>query len=272
MGNLARGHVRLRIHGAHGGAVSAAVFARKLGTLVKALKAADTVANGRVLHDYEIADLKPTSALVDLKEIPIPQFEKLASSTSAVPVLAECITAIQTGDVEATTTFGRCTDLIAALAVGAEKSFGYGELWVKPEDPVRVDTLLDDLAKTVIKAGRAKPEAAATWFKGFAYGAFDGQVKEVDLRGAMPQVKLILSAGGKEIDCIFREFDIQQIKNVLDQRVRVEGKAIYDGKSGLPRRVEINAISAISSDVDFSKWRGSFEPFTPQDWDSDNDA
>lgn len=107
------------------------------------------------------------------------------------------------------------------------------------------------------------------WFSGAAIGTFDGFLHFVDLRGALPEIKLTLSAGGKQIDCVCRDDDVETIRGSLNKRVRITGRAIYDGRSGLPRRVEVISIAPVGEPADFTKWRGSFEPFTAPEWPGD---
>jgi hypothetical protein len=80
----------------------------------------------------------------------------------------------------------------------------------------------------------------------------------VDLRGALPEVKLILIAGGKELDSVFRDIDIEHIRGALNRRVRVEGIAFYDGRAGLPSCIEGTSINLINEPGDFTRWRGAF--------------
>lgn len=110
------------------------------------------------------------------------------------------------------------------------------------------------------------------WYKGTADGSFDGTVKAADLRGALPQITLVLTAGGAQLECICRADDIETIRSALDRRARVYGRAIYDGTGGLPRRVEVRKIEVASDNRDFTRWRGAFEPFELEpDWVDDED-
>ena len=108
------------------------------------------------------------------------------------------------------------------------------------------------------------------WFSGSAFGSFDGEVRAVDLRGSLPEIKLILSAGGKQIDCICRGIDIENIRSALNRRVRISGLAIYDGTSGLPRRLEAREVSLVAPGADFTRWKGAFEPFEALEWEPDD--
>ena len=109
-----------------------------------------------------------------------------------------------------------------------------------------------------------------SWFKGSAVGTFDGEIKEADLRGSIPKVIIRLTAGNKDIDCVCPGLSVDDIKSVLNQRVRLTGTAYYDGDSGLPIRIEVTSIPIpIKRAVDFTRWRGSFETFAPE-WDGDH--
>jgi hypothetical protein len=273
---LRAGEVRLRVHGRRDGSserVPASVFAQKLSILVRALRAADAAVNGRVTHDYVISDLKLGSALVELREEEIPKFG-LFEKHSGVNAFDDCVEAIREGSIVRARNFGKCAVYVSQLAKGSGHRFGYAELWIDHERPFRVDEFLLEQTEVVIGGPELSSafDQAQRWYKGIARGTFEGVVKEVDLRGALPEVKLILTAGGKELDCVFCDVDIERIRQALDRRVRVQGTAYYDGRSGLPRRVEVTAIAPIKEPGDFTRWRGTFDPFTAPEWESDFDC
>ena len=124
------------------------------------------------------------------------------------------------------------------------------------------------MAITVALPSFAGPEPRQ-WFVGVAYGSFDGTIRAVDLRGALPEVKFVLTAGGKQIDCVFRGSDVEVLCQALNQRVRVTGRATYDGRSGLPRRIDHPSIVILNEPTDFSSWRGAFEPLESTSWDTE---
>jgi len=49
----------------------------------------------------------------------------------------------------------------------------------------------------------------------------------------------------------------------------VFGRAIYDGSTGLPRRVEVTKIEAIRQG-DITRWKGSLNSFILEDWEGGN--
>jgi hypothetical protein len=103
------------------------------------------------------------------------------------------------------------------------------------------------------------------WFRARLTAPFEGAVKEVDLRGALPEIKLMLGTGTRRSLASCRNISVERIRSALDRRVRVFGRAVYDGKSGLPRRVEITSIDPIASGHDFTEWKAPSGPSTPQD-------
>jgi hypothetical protein len=100
------------------------------------------------------------------------------------------------------------------------------------------------------------------WFRGVCIGSLDGSLH---LRGA--DVVLRLTAGGREIPCQVPCGLEADISGVFGQRVRVTGEMHYDGKSGLPKRVDIIEIPhVIKVDADLARWRGAFKPFDIEPW------
>jgi hypothetical protein len=271
---LEAGEIRLRVHGRQrerdGDLVPGSVFAQKLLILLRGLRAADAAVNGKVKYDYVISDLRIGSALVELREEEIRE-HGLLESRSGISAFDDCVDAIRQGSVERALSFGRCPVYVSQLAKGSGRRFGYAELWIADESPLRVDEFLLEQTEAVIEGPerRIQPETSRRWYKGITRGAFEGEVKEVDLRGAIPEIKLILSAGGKELDCVFRDVDVERIREALNRRVRVEGTAYYDGRSGLPRRVEVRSVESVVEPGDFTRWRGAFETFVPPEWEDD---
>ena len=267
---LRPGMVRLRVHGRPSvgtrDIVDATVFARKLAILIQAIRAATSVYNRRAAFDYAIVGLRRGSATVEVEEIPRRPSMIQASGVEAFEL---CVNAVYEGNFERARGFGRCPEYLEKLSRGANEQFGYGELWINGHTLVRVDSFLQDQGRAAMGL---PPKVAApeepNWFRGIARSSFVGQILEADFRGALPQGKLILAAGGREIDCVFRDIDVEELRNYLKgPRVRVEGRAIYDGKFGLPRRVEVSLITPLIATGDFARWKGSFDPFDVPAWE-----
>lgn len=274
MEQLAHGEIEFRVHGPDPSTdeVSAGIFARQLATLVRALRAADKAANGKPAHDYVIARLHTSTPTALLAERPLPKFRgQIFSGHSGVNAFADCVSAITMGERDRALAYGSCAKQVSRFA-----RVGYSEIWTPKAKVFRVDPFLTEQAESIVnpKAVKSRPEtdAAREWFRGVAQGSFDGEVKAADLRGALPQVKLLLTAGGAQIDCVCRAEDIEEIRAALNHRARVSGRAIYDGKGGLPRRVEVSKISIVPRARDFARWKGAFRPFEVEPWEGDSNG
>lgn len=255
--------IEFRLHGLTGeahGRVSARLFANKLKQFVSALEAADAIANGTVVHTYDLVQMHMSQPTAVLAERPRPSFsEDLAPS---IPVFTEAVEGIKTGDARVDR-LAPVIRRIALLTAGAGTTFGFVEARPEGDEVVRIDKFLRD------RAAEVRSRAGHRWFDGAVMGSFDGTLEYVDIRGDLPQIKLTLTAGGKEIDCICRKDDIDTIKESLDRRVRVYGRAIYSGAHPMPVRVEINSFEPVKADADFTRWKGSFRPFAAASWDGE---
>ncbi|WP_374411039.1 hypothetical protein [Novosphingobium colocasiae] len=254
--------IELKLHGLtreDHGRVPGRLFATKLTQLINALEAADEIANGDMIHDYVLANMhmsEPTAILTEIPRAP----DK--PGTSAIPTFNDAVEGIKVHDAARIVRLSPVVKRIGTLTAGAETRFGFAEIRTGNQ-VVRVD---DFLRK---RALAAKKDTKGPWYEGVAYGSFDGVLEYVDVRGAIPQVKLTLSAGGREIDCVCRREDIDALGASLSHRVRVHGKCIYVSASPLPMRVEVSSIEPVKPDGDLARWVGSFRPFTIDSWDGD---
>lgn len=275
MDQIEEGRVRLRVHGADADreedSVPALVFAAKLATLVRAINAADKAVNGKVSHEIKIEKLSSSAPTALLAEEFIPQKMKIGYA-SGIGAFADCVGAILEGRADQARQYGSCVEHVYRLTTGARKKFEYAEVWVHNQI-FRVDQFLSERSEAIFRPELYKAEVQAdlTFFSGVAFGSFDGTVQVADMRGSLPAIKLVLSAGGKQLDCICKDFHVEKIRMALNRRVRVSGKAFYDGRSGLPRRIEVFDIEGTSPDVDFTKWKGSFEQFDVPGWEGDGE-
>lgn len=262
---LGAGQIKLRVIGlpAMNDRVLAKVFARKLTSLIKAVEAADKAANGRARYDYVIVDLKPTSASVTVEE----QRTVQEIPESSVAVLGDCVNAVNDGRFNAARAFPGCVTHLHQLAKDVGEKFSRAELTINGFQPVIVDRIFLDHA-AIASRPAASESAAPEWFKGTAIGDFEGKILEIDLRGNVPTGILRLTAGGREIPCEFPSLDGDKITQFMEQRVRVVGDALYDGRSGFPVRLRIRDEPRIlKPNADIFRWKGAFEKFDLGDWD-----
>ncbi len=257
--------IELKVHGLTSqdhGRVPARVFANKLKQLVSVLEAADTFRNGRIMHSYVLASMHMSEPTAVLAEIPLDAQASLAES--AIPPFRQAIESIKTQD----TNIEKLAPIIrkiSLLASGAESKFSFAEIKTSGENIVRIDEFLRKRTNSVRRA------SAEQWFTGAAFGSFDGKLEYVDTRGSLPQIKLLLTAGGKEIDCVCRREDVETLGDALTKRVRIYGRSIYDGSNPLPIRIEVTSIEPVSEGSSFSHWKGSFRPFNELPWESDSE-
>ncbi len=281
MENIARNQVLFALHPPGAGEfLDAAVFGKKVSQLVRALEAADrAVNNGRRENAYGVFKLSSSAPTLILIERPAhPQADIEHLGRSGIAAFDRCAAAIVEGDVVTAQAYGDCARAIRKLSSrgrGTSPKFGYGEVWPGGGDVIRIDPFLERRTIEAI-AGEpayqaAKPVDAPRWFRGVVDGTFEGELQEVDLRGAVPECALVVGPA-RQIDCIFRESELPQIGHALTSRarVRVSGRAIYDGRSGLPARLQITDVEEIQqTGVDFLQWRGAFEPFPLESWEED---
>jgi hypothetical protein len=96
------------------------------------------------------------------------------------------------------------------------------------------------------------------FYRGRAIGSFDGELQEIDNRGMILRGKLILTAGGAEIDCVMNKERVPEAREAFDKRVIIEGNAYYDGQDQLPTRIDVASIKIINGRSDLLRWRGAF--------------
>ena len=246
------------------GHVLADVFARKLAIFVKAMEAADRSANGQKHFDYVIVDLKATSAAAVVQETrsnrAVPQF-------SSAETFGDCMRAIDDARYEVARRHMECVTYIAAMAKDADKTFDHIQVTVNGFEPIIADKVFLARAQEATRL----PDKQS-WFRGTAIATFDGTVVVEDIRDiSSPRLVLRLTAGGKEIECHWLGFSSEEHHNVLGKRVRVQAKAHYDGKSGLPVRLDIlQAPTLIKPKPDFLRWGSTFRPFDVSDWEGDH--
>ena len=265
----AKGEIRFKIHGlptdGGGKLVDAEVFARKVNAIVKALEAADEEANGAQQHRYLISELKIGSAQIGIREEA--RSTRTRPEHSSIATLLDCTKAVSRSNYAAAVRYGDVLEAVQRISAGADDQFAYIEMGAPDDTPIRVDDFLYDQAKLMLKE-RASAVESIVYYRGHAREAFDGTIKAADLRGELPRVKLILTAGGKEIDCICKRLTDDQVREALNRRVWAEGIAVYNGKSALPSRIEIDKIAPLSADSDLTKWRGSLTAVPVTDWEN----
>jgi hypothetical protein len=85
----------------------------------------------------------------------------------------------------------------------------------------------------------------------------------------MLRAKLVLTAGGLEIDCVMNKDRVPEARNSFDKRVVIEGAAHYDGVRQIPSRLDIKSLRVVGDESNLLRWRGVFKSDVDinDDWD-----
>ncbi len=240
------------------GAVRADVFAKKMALLIKGLRAADKHVNKQKSLNYLITDLEYGSAVAVIDESEY-NLEKPAQKSS-IKLLQETVRGVNEGRSISKDMPKTLAKIIAEIGDGAEDTFSHGEIsMVGDEDNViRIDKFFDRRADRAFEEYSSLGDEC-TYFEGTTMGTFDGELKEVDLRGTVARAKLILIAGDIELDCICNSVTVDNLREALDKKVSVSALAHYNGKDRLPEQIEIKKIEMLNTEGNITKWRGAFE-------------
>lgn len=248
--------ITLTLHGlaVDNGLVRADVFLEKFRALLNSIKIADATLNGRKSHEVIITDLKISSATARVRE-KISVRKKTPAFAS--PFVAEALIAVYNGDrhidrypVELIKSFESLTKIDS-------KRLSHGEIGFTNNNVIRIDDYLARQTARAIDRMKGATEETECHFEGAAIGVFDGVLRELDSRGILVRGKLILTAGGREVECIFKRDDIPALRENFERRARVEAMAHYDGIDLLPVRLDVKRIDPIGVDTDLARWRGA---------------
>jgi hypothetical protein len=242
--------------------VAAELFTRKLREIIAALKRADKAVNSLVAHHYVISHLKMGSAEVGILEQPA-AMAKDHPPISSVSAFIDCGVSINRGDFAAAIRYSGLAQALYRVSRDSGEKFSHIDLYLDDAPILRVDDFFERQTATFLAA---EPRKSKARFTGSSVDAFDGYLKEVDLRGQLWRGKLVLAGTKKELDCIFRGPTLKNISDNLDQRVWAEGLAIYREESALPSRVEISRIEPIKKDGNLLRWRGELEADERAEW------
>jgi hypothetical protein len=253
----------LTLHGLdeYNQAVDGEVFAWKFAAFMRGLGRSDAAANGKRRYKFLISDLKKNTATAVVRE---QLAKKGASSHSGITYYLDGVSSVYGGTPQARALPRELVRDIAILPKGAGHTFSFAE--VKGESTsstsaptvIRIDEFLESRAKRILREVSESDPKPRQFFEGTAYGSFDGLLKAVDLRGDMKKAVLLLSAGGKPIECIVNAITVPELGDALDQRVLAYGLAHYARASGLPVRVDVRKLEVLKDGQGLDKWRGHF--------------
>jgi hypothetical protein len=257
----------LKIHGLQvdNDFVRADIFIGKLAALLRALKQIDKVSHGKARHEYVVSDLKIGSALATLREKP--KSLRHMPRTSSVLRLSDAISAIHDGRGSVTQDLTpELLTQVGKLASGSSEKFSFAELSFPGGKVIRIDDFLANRVENLERTYALEAVQQITsekYYVGTALGSFQGYLKALDSRGTLLRGKLILSAGGAELDCVMNMEELPTAIQHFDSRVTVQGLAHYEAHSPLPVRIEIRHLAATPPAADLTKWRGALRVETP---------
>jgi hypothetical protein len=257
------------VHGLHVDArsVRADVFARKLQTLIGGLRDADRFANGKPGFVYMISALGTGSASVTIRQ---KQRSHGRPQHSGIAVYEEVASAIYNGDRSIARYPERLVYRVQQLSQGVLRSFSHAELAFADDNVIRIDDFMERQSEAAHNVLLSGPEAPPDrFYRGRAIGSFDGQLEEIDNRGLILRGKLILSAGGVEIDCVMNKDRVPEARDAFDKRVIIDGTAHYDGDQQLPTRIDVATIRIVGDRPDLLRWRGAFT--SPSETEAEDD-
>lgn len=246
--------------------VRADVFAQKLTAFLRGLAAADKLANGKRLHQFVITGLAIGSARVNIRE---KQKTLKRPRSSGVVTYEHALAAIYNGDTHAQELPKSLLDAVASLTHGADADFAHGEVEFASHNVVRIDDYLHRQSQRTRELMRHPVQQLShRYYRGLARSTFDGVLRVMDSRGKMLRAKLVTTAGGVEIDCVVNKSRVPEIRELLEERVRIEGLAHYDGEQQIPVRVDINNVHIVKQKPDLIRWRGAMLPAATagEDW------
>ena len=252
-----RDEATLSIHGLDMDArvVRADVFVQKLRDLLSALKTADKLANGKFSHDYMLPKLNEGSAVATVRERP----RKRGVSQSSIACFERVATAVYNGDRhEVGALDPEIVRKIERLSRGASERFSHAEISFADEKVIRIDDYLQHQAEDALLVPADAPSSEHQSYRGAAFCAFEGVLKEIDSRGTMLRGKLVLEPSSTEIDCVMNKDRVPEARESFDNRVAIRATAHYDGRSNLPARLDVHEIRTISQEGNLARWKGAF--------------
>jgi hypothetical protein len=197
---LREDQIRLSVHGLRKIAerALASAFSAQLKAVVDALRVSDRYENGRARYDYAIAALETGSAVAVLSKVPVSR----KSGHDPIHSFGSVMDGVSKEDSASVASHKIVLPYVGRITSGAGRKFSHSVLEIPQFQPFRVDQFMaGQLSRLAQQAANDSDEK----FRGIAIGSFDGVIEEVDIRGIIPQVKLTLSAGHKEIDWIWMD-------------------------------------------------------------------
>lgn len=253
-----RDTLTLTIHGlpAFNKDVDGEVFARKFFKFMQALGAADESANGGRRLRYLIHKLEKNTATASVRE-------QLASDgpppASGVDFFQRAALSIYHDRPEARVLPVRLVRYVEEISNGAGETFAKGEIKRSANDNViSIDDNLRKNARRVLVDISRLNQGQVEPFSGVANISLDGTVIMLDGRGEGDRAVIVLTAGGKSVDCFVDRIPDLKLREVWKKRCTVLGVGHYSGNKRLPDYIEAVRIDPIGDGTGWRRWKGAF--------------
>lgn len=247
----------------HNEAVDGEVFAAELKRFMRGLAASDVATNGKRRLKYFIADLKKNTATASIRE---QVMDAPALTRSGLTYYGDCLEAIY-NDAPAARQFDHeVVKSIVDLNIGVGKKFDGGQVARRSSGMViLIDEFLEKRARRVLEDIERAAAGTVPFYKGRAFGAFDGKLLELNALTAEEKAVLVLTAGGKRIECVTIGVDPEKLRRAWKRRCIVSGTAHYSGEGGLPERIDATDVDVVEPGEGLGRWRGAFSGLSPDD-------
>lgn len=264
---MERDTLTLTLHGlpAFNEDVDGEVFARKFFKFMQALAASDEIVNGGRRLKYLIDKLEKNTATAAVREQVVSEGPTPESGFDYFQRGADLI---YHDRPEARVLPLRFVSYVHEIAGGAGQTFMRGEIKQASNDnSVRIDKNLVTNARRILhdikrlSLGRIPP------FSGKAHVSLDGTVVTLEGRGEVDKAVIILTAGGREIDCVVGRIEDEYLRKIWKRRCVVSGIGHYSGNARLPDYIEAVTIVPVPDGGNWKPWRGAFNA-GPTDEDS----
>lgn len=96
-------------------------------------------------------------------------------------------------------------------------------------------------------------------FSGVANISLDGIVVTMEGRGPVDKALVILTAGGRRVECVVGRIPEEHLREIWNKRCIVTGIGHYTEASKLPTYIEAVAIEPVPNGGSWAEWRGAFD-------------
>lgn len=253
-----RDTLTLTIHGlpAFNKDVDGEVFARKFFKLMQALAESDKAANGKRRLKFLIEKLEKNTATAAVRE---QVSNEGAPPESGIEFFERGADAIYHDRPEARALPVEFVKYVQEIAQGAGKTFERGVIKRGANDnTIRIDASLKKNVRRVLSdierlsLGRIPP------FAGKANISLDGTVTTLEGRGEVDKAVVVLTAGGREVECVVQRIPEEHLRTIWKRRCTVSGVGHYSGNRSLPDYIEAVRIDPVADGGDWKLWRGTF--------------